>query len=260
MSKIKELEQEIKDIKAAMVDDESKEMLAEPLEEAKRQLEIEKKAASQKHTPEIKSTSKKRVISKAKKEGEDQKKEEAEEKRKKTEEKKHRKEAEEKRVKAEKENRVKEGEKEHSSGNKELDKAVKKAVITLNKRRYKLVEVLNKQTGKKEQAHHTPEYRNSRIIKSRVEKIFNSSIYDISNSKEKKKKNAEIVEKAEQLKDLFTILLNEIDAIINSTDSGDIDNILNLIKGLVKESLKNDPKDKYEGVKYMQDLISKYKI
>ena len=58
MKKIQELEKEIKDINAAMVDADSKEMLAEPLAEAQRQLdaEKEKQAASdkkpEKKTPE----------------------------------------------------------------------------------------------------------------------------------------------------------------------------------------------------------------
>jgi len=265
MTKVQELENSIKDIKAAMVDAESKEMLADPLAEAQRQLDAEKKkqTASEKKT-EKKST-KKRVVSKKKKaeevEADKKKKKEVEERKKKAEEERKKKVEEEKKKKAEKEKKRMDDEiKKRSSGSKELDLAIKKAVFTLNKKRYALKEIKNQKTKEFNKVHHSPEYRNSRIIRSRVDKIFDSSIHDITNSRKKKDENKEIVKKAEQLKDLFTILLNEIDAIINSTDKSDIDNIIGLIKGLVKQSVKNDPKDKYKKIKWMQDLLDKYKI
>ena len=258
MKKIQELEKEIKDINAAMVDADSKEMLAEPLAEAQRQLdaEKEKQAASdkkpEKKTPE-KTSIKKRVVSKVKKKQEEKRKEATEAKKKKEAEDRRKNETLKKKEELEEKKKL-------ISGTESFDKAVKMAIVTLNKKRYVLKEVKNNETKKIEKVHHTPEYRNSKIIKSRVEKIFNSSIYDITNSRKKKEENKEIVKKAEQLKDLFIILLNEIDAIINSTEKSDIDNIIGLIKELVKQGVKNDPKDKYKNIKWMQDLLDKYKI
>jgi hypothetical protein len=141
-----------------------------------------------------------------------------------------------------------------------FDKDIKDAVLTLNKHRFVVREIKNKTTKKVEQVHHSPEYRNAKTIQARVEKIFDSSIYDIAKTKKEKTEKKEIIEVVHEIKDLHTLWLNEVDMIINNEVKADLEAIKKLMLGLIKEAKKNDPDDKWLKYGGLSEIAKKYNL
>lgn len=141
-----------------------------------------------------------------------------------------------------------------------FDKDIKDAVLTLNKHRFVVREIKNKTTKKVEQVHHSPEYRNAKTIQARVEKIFDSSIYDIAKTKKEKTEKKDIIEVVNEIKDLHTIWLNEVDMIINQEVKADLEAIKKLMLGLIKEAKKNDPDDKWLKYGGLSEIAKKYNL
>jgi hypothetical protein len=141
-----------------------------------------------------------------------------------------------------------------------FDKDIKGAILTLNKHRFKVVEQKDKKTGKVEQVQHSPEYRNAKTIIKRVEAIFDSSVYDIAKTKKEKTEKKEIIEVINEIKDLTTLWINELDMIINDEDKDGLETIKKLLLGLVKEARKNDGDEKYRKAGGLDTLAKKYNL
>ena len=137
-------------------------------------------------------------------------------------------------------------------------KDIKDAILVLNKERYVIREKKNKETGKTEQVKHSIEYRNAKTIKDRVDKIFNSSLYDIAKTPHERKAKKEIIDEVIEIRDLTTLWLNELDIIINNEDKAAIEKLKNLMLGLLKEARKNDPDDKYKSIGGLGKLADKF--
>ena len=141
-----------------------------------------------------------------------------------------------------------------------FDKDIKDAVLTLNKHRFVVREIKNKTTKKTEQVHHSPEYKNAKTIQKRVEAIFDSSVYDIAKNKKERAEKKEIIEVVNEIKDLHTLWLNEVDMIINHQVKADLEAIKKLMLGLIKEAKKNDPDDKWLKYGGLGEIAKKFDL
>jgi len=139
-----------------------------------------------------------------------------------------------------------------------FEKDIKDAIMVLNKERYIIREKIDRKTKKTEKVKHSPAYINALIIEKRVNEIFNSSIYDIAKTKKEKKAKKALIVEINEIKELTTLWLNELDIMINQEAKNDLVSIKKLLKGLIKESRKNDPSDKYKLSGRLNKIASKH--
>lgn len=141
-----------------------------------------------------------------------------------------------------------------------FDKDIANAVLTLNKERYSIREIKDRKTRKVEKVKHSPEFKNVRTIKKRVDEIFNSSIFDIARTKKEKIEKKPLIDEINEIKDLTTLWLNEVDLLINNENKSDLVAIKKLMLGLIKEARKNDPDDKYKLSAGLKKIADKYEL
>lgn len=141
-----------------------------------------------------------------------------------------------------------------------FDKDIKDAILVLNKERYVIREKVDRKTRKVEKVKHSAEYRNARTIEKKVDSIFNSSIYDIAKTRKEKIEKKPLIDEINQVKELTTLWLNEVDMIINQEAKSDLVAIKKLLIGLIKEAQKNDPSDKYKLAGGLDKIAKKYNL
>jgi len=137
-------------------------------------------------------------------------------------------------------------------------KDIEGAIVVLNKERYRIKEI--KDRKKSSRVGRSDSYNNAKTIEKRVDAIFNSSIYDIAKTKKEKQEKKPFIDEINSVKELTTLWLNEIDAIINKGTKSDMEAIKNLMLALIKESQKNDPSDKYKSSGNLQKIIEKHNL
>jgi hypothetical protein len=139
-------------------------------------------------------------------------------------------------------------------------KDINNAILVLNKERFRIKEIKNKETGKTEPVKHSVEYKNAKTIQSRVNSIFDAAVYDIAKTRDAKKEKKDIIEIVNDIRDLHSLWLNEIDIIIANEDSKDLEKIRELMLGLMKEARKNDVDNKWRNAGGLEELALKFKL
>ena len=248
MTKIEQLEKDRAEIKALMVDEESKNDLKEALADIEKQLAEAKsqKPKTNSQQPKAKKTlvkkttadGKKKIVTKAKNDA-DKAKKEAEAKAKKEAKKK----VDEAKAKAEKETKK-------TSKKSALHEASKKVTVSMGKNKYRLVKIGKNATKKQVAKAESKAAKNRRIVKNKVEQMINASTHDISLTKADKIKNKEILVLVEKLKKADTLLFLEQDEVIKSEDINVLKDWLNYKIELLNEGLKDKDTNKFAKIDY----------
>jgi hypothetical protein len=139
-------------------------------------------------------------------------------------------------------------------------KDIKDAILVLNKERFKIREIKDRKTGKTEQVKHTIEYKNAKTIQNRVNSIFDSAVYDIARTPKDKKEKKDIIEIVNDIRDLHSLWLNEIDIIIANEEQKDLEHIRKLMLSLMKEARKNDVDNKWRNAGGLEEMAKKFKL
>ncbi|MHA1575668.1 MAG: hypothetical protein ACTSXL_06000 [Alphaproteobacteria bacterium] len=251
MTKIEQLEKDRAEIKALMVDEESKNDLKEALADIEKQLA---EAKSQKPTAKktlVKKTTadgKKKIVTKAKNDAD---KADAKEK---VEDARILKEAKQKaeaKAKAEKETKK-------TSKKSALHEAAKKVTVRMGKNKYRLVKIGKNATKRQVANAESKAAKNRRIVKTKVEQMINASTHDISTSKADKIKNKEVLALSEQLKKINALVFLEQDEVIKSEDPQVLKDWIGFFKELLQEGLKDKDTNKFAHIdfapQYLKDL------
>jgi hypothetical protein len=139
-------------------------------------------------------------------------------------------------------------------------KDMKDAILVLNKERFKIREIKDRKTGKTEQVKHTIEYKNAKTIQNRVNSIFDSAVYDIARTPKDKKEKKDIIEIVNDIRDLHSLWLNEIDIIIANEEQKDLEHIRKLMLSLMKEARKNDVDNKWRNAGGLEEMAKKFSL